>query len=188
MSGRSSNEARFQAALREHAEAISRYCLRRLPRSAVNDVVANVFVVVWRKVETMPDGEGTLPWLYAVARNEVMKAKRSAARRANLRGRLSSQPRYPEAGPESLIVRRAEAAELMRALATLRPADQEILLLRGQEGLTNPEIAVVLGCSLEAAKKRSSRALNRLRKAAGLPSPQESAMGSRATQEGGGTE
>lgn len=188
MSGRLSNEARFQTALREHADAISRYCLRRLPRSAVNDIVADVFVVAWRKVETMPDGDGTLPWLYAVARNEVMRARRSAARRANLRGRLNSQPRYPEASPESLIVRRAEAAELMRALTTLRPSDQEILLLRGQEGLTIPEIATVLGCSLEAAKKRSSRAMNRLRKAAGMPSPQQSVTDSRAIEKGGGDE
>lgn len=185
MAATSDHEARLQAVVAEHADAIQRYCLRRLPRSAVNDVVADVFVVAWRKVDAMPLGEAALPWLYGVARNEVMKAKRRAARRSGLMSRLQRQPHYPVPGPESVVVRRAEAAEVMRALATLSPGDQDILLLRAQEGLSVAEIAQTLGCSLEAAKKRSSRALNRLRRAADITAATTPRQASRATPEGG---
>lgn len=183
----SASELKFDAALREHADAISRYCLRRLPVSEVNDVVAQVFVVAWRKIDVMPAGAASLPWLYAVARNEVLRAHRGAARRARLNGRMQREPVYPAAAPEAVVVRQAEVAELMAALATLKPEDREVLLLRSHEDLSVKEISAVLGCSFEAAKKRLSRATSRLRKAAGLPRPQAATGVSRATEEGGGT-
>lgn len=45
----------------------------------------------------------------------------------------------------------------------LSEADQEILRLRAFEELTIQQISLVLECSIDAAKKRSSRALQRLR-------------------------
>ena len=172
--------------LEQHAAAVSRYCLRRLPVSDVNDVVAEVFAVAWRKLDTMPEGDAELPWLYAVARNEVLKARRSTSRRNGLMERVGAQPQYPDPGPEPVVVRRAEAKALMSAVASLRPADQEVLVLRTHEDLTLSEIAAVLGCSVEAAKKRLSRALSRLRRAAGIPESANLTSGSRANQEGGG--
>ena len=86
-----------------------------------------------------------------------------------------------------MVVRNAESEQLMKALATLKPADQEVLRLRSLEGLTLPETAVVLECSVEAAKKRSSRAMSRLRKAAGIPEPQGAESGSRVIEQGGET-
>jgi RNA polymerase sigma-70 factor (ECF subfamily) len=185
MRTRSEDEARFRLAMNHHADAISRYCLRRLPRSDANDVVAEVFTVAWRKIGQMPDGAETLPWLYGVARNEVLKAQRRSGRWGRLRERLGREPRYPDLGPEPVVVRNAESEQLMKALATLKPADQEVLRLRSLEGLTLPETAVVLECSVEAAKKRSSRAMSRLRKAAGIPEPQGAESGSRVIEQGG---
>ena len=94
-----------------------------VPLSAVvvgdaNDVVAEVFTVAWRKIGQMPDGAETLPWLYGVARNEVLKAQRRSGRWGRLRERLGREPRYPDLGPEPVVVRNAESEQLMKALAT----------------------------------------------------------------------
>lgn len=178
-------DVRFRKAFDDHFDAITRYCFRRLPSSEANDAAANVFTVAWRKIDHMPDGEQTLPWLYGVARNEVYTYRRSQRRTTALRVRLNSQPRYPEPSPETVVVRNAEQAELVEALATLAPGDREVLRLRAYEGLTLSQIAVVLGCTPEAAKKRSARAMKRLRKAAGSSSRRRAPIGSRAISDGG---
>jgi len=138
--------------------------------------------------ETRFPGSTPLPATrsYAIARNEVMKARRSHARRVALGRKLNGQARDPEPSPKPVVLRGAEIESLLQAMATLRPADQEILLLRSQEGLTAAEIAVALECSVEAAKKRSTRALHRLRKAAGVSEPAHTGSGAGANQQGGG--
>jgi RNA polymerase sigma-70 factor (ECF subfamily) len=179
------NRAKLRRAFDAHYEAVSRYCHRRLPAGDANDAAAQVFAVAWRKADDMPDGEATLPWLYGVARYEVSSAWRSQRRRRNLQEKLDGQARHPEPGPEVVVMRRAEQSELMAALGTLRAADQEVLRLRAFEGLTMHEVAVVLGCSVEAAKKRSARAMRRLRRAAGIVSPVEASAEAAAVEEGG---
>ncbi len=178
-------DERFCKAFDDHFDAITRYCFRRLPANQANDAAANVFVVAWRKIEDMPGGDGTLPWLYGVARREVSTFRRSVRRAFALSEKLARQPHYPAPGPDTVVVRNLEQADLLRALATLPPGDQEILRLRAYEELSLAQIAVVLGCSHDAAKKRSARALKRLRKAAGFPERPEAPTGSRAIQEGG---
>ena len=179
------NRAEFRRVFDEHYKAISRYCHRRLAASDANDAAANVFVVAWRRIEEMPTGEGALPWLYGVARNEVSTMRRSVRRRFNLRTKLGSQAQHPEPGPEVVIVRNDEQRHVLAALDRLSVDDQEILRLRAYEHLTIPEVAAVLGISVDAAKKRSTRAIDRLRNAAGLRRPQDVATETRAIEEGG---
>jgi RNA polymerase sigma factor (sigma-70 family) len=83
------------------------------------------------------------------------------------------------------IVRNEQDDELVTALRTLKPDDQEILWLRAYEGLSTKQISVAIGCSEEAAKKRVSRALARLRKAAAIERPVPSGTNHRAIQQGG---
>jgi RNA polymerase sigma-70 factor, ECF subfamily len=179
-------DVRFNQIFTEFFEPVSRYCHRRLPTSDANDAVAEVFVVVWRKLDDVPSGEATLPWLYGVARHEVSRSRRSMRRRLALRARLGGQAPHPEPGPESTVVRHEDQELLVAALQALSPNDQEVLRLRAYEHLTIDEIAVVLGCSVSAAKQRSARAIKRLRRAAQLPAPRGASKDSRATRKGGG--
>ena len=181
----SADEAKFRQAFDTHFAALIRYCLRRLPARDVNDVVAEVFVVAWRKVREMPDGDYTLPWLYGVARNEINNRRRAIRRFGALTSKLGGQAHHPDPGPEPVIMREAELQALIDALATLRTQDRELLLLRTHEELDYEQIGVAVGCSPEAARKRLSRATSRLRRAAGIPEPRPAASGSRAIQEAG---
>ena len=162
-------DARFRRIFDEHFDAITRYCLRRLPVADANDAAAEVFLVAWRRIDRVPAGDGALPWLYGVARNVVRNLDRSSRRSGRLVVKLRSLAPRSDPGPEPQVIRRQEDAELVAALNSLKAGDQEVLRLRAYEGLTNPEIAAVLGCSPEAAKKRVARALGRLQKAAALP-------------------
>ncbi len=68
---------------------------------------------------------------------------------------------------------------------TLGSNDQEILRLRAYEDLSIRQIAIVLGCSPETAKKRCSRAMTRLRTAVDRSGRRRSPTRSRAIPEGG---
>jgi RNA polymerase sigma-70 factor (ECF subfamily) len=175
---------KFRRIYDEHFEAVTRYCLRRLPVADVNDATAEVFLVAWKKIDRMPDGAEALRWLYGVARNVVRNAARSTRRSGRLAGRLRglAPPQPPD--PSSVVVRRREDEALVTAMTELSDDDQEVLRLRAYEGLTAPEIAVALGISTEAAKKRVTRALGRLRRSAALPRPEVSPH-PRAIPEGG---
>ncbi|MEA2024778.1 MAG: sigma-70 family RNA polymerase sigma factor [Actinomycetota bacterium] len=155
-------DAKFRRIYDGHFVAIRSYCLRRLPTSEVNDAVAEVFLVVWRRIDDVPDGDEAPLWLYGIARNVVRNVDRSARRRDRLSGRLRPfrPPSSPD--PETVVIRRSEDDEVLAALAQLRPADQEILRLSIWEELSNTEIAEVLGIEAHAVTMRLSRARNRL--------------------------
>lgn len=179
------SEAEFKVVYDRHFDAVARYCLRRLPAQSAHDAVSDVFLTAWRRFPSMPRGEESLPWLYGVAKNVVRNVDRSQRRSLRLSARINSEPRYPEPSPELQLVRSEEDAELRRGLETLKPDDQEVLRLRAFEGLSMKQISVAIGCSEEAAKKRVSRALNRLRKAAAIDKPIPFGISSRATHQGG---
>lgn len=181
----STNEARFREAFDAYFDAITRYCFRRLHPDKADDAASSVFVVAWRKIDQMPDGDQTLPWLYGVARNEVRTLRRSIRRSTALRAKLNGQPRYPDPGPEAMVIGSAEQAQLVQAFKTLGAGDQEIIRLRAYESLQVNQIAIVLGCTPEAAKKRCSRATKRLRDAVDRSGRRGAPTGSRAIPEGG---
>lgn len=152
---------RFRAVYDAHFDAVHRYCLRRLPVDEAADAVCDVFVVAWRRLRAVPDGDAELRWLYGVARNVVRNHQRSLNRARRLVQRVGVF-RQEHDDPATTVVQSAENREAMEALALLSARDREVLLLRAYEGLSTPEIAAVVGCSLEAAKKRVARATKRL--------------------------
>jgi RNA polymerase sigma-70 factor (ECF subfamily) len=185
MSRHNPNDVEFKVMYDHHFDSVARYCLRRLPEQNAPDAVSEVFLTAWRRFDSMPAGDESLPWLYGVARNVVRNINRSQRRLLRLSARFMAQPHYPEPSPEVQIVRNEQDTELVAALESLRPDDQEVLRLRAYEGLSVKQISFALGCSEEAAKKRVSRALGRLRKAAALDKPVPSGATPRATQQGG---
>jgi len=56
-----SNEAKFRRIFDAHVSVVHRYCLRRLSVADANDAVSEVFLVAWRRIEEIPEGEETLP-------------------------------------------------------------------------------------------------------------------------------
>ncbi|MDT0398366.1 MULTISPECIES: RNA polymerase sigma factor [Streptomyces] len=158
-----SDDEIFAAAYREHYWAVSRYVARRLDgrTSEVEEVVAEVFTVAWRRRADLP--AAPLPWLYGVARNCLANAVRGQGRRRRLVHRLgndhTAHRRHLVAGPGT----ETPGDWVHEALARLAPADQEVLRLTAWEELGVDEVAVALGCGRRAAAMRLHRARRRLR-------------------------
>ena len=133
------------------------YARRRVVASDVEDVVADVMAVAWRRLEDVPDDDQALPWLYGVARRTIANRRRSQHRRARLLERLGRE--------RTVDTPRDDRPDVIAALERLRPSDREVLRLAAWEQLGPAEIAVVLGCSANAAALRLSRARRRLRAA-----------------------
>ena len=143
---------RFETLYRNHVGAVAAYALRRASREVAEDVVADTFLVAWRKLDRVPDKP--LPWLYAVARRTLANHRRSAARRESLASRLQLEFRTIPPNPVDL--------GFLDALRSLRADDREVLMLVAWEGLTATEAAEALGCSPVACRIRLHRARKRL--------------------------
>ncbi|MET8669945.1 RNA polymerase sigma factor [Streptomyces tendae] len=158
-----SNDEIFAAAYREHYWAVSRYVARRLDgrTGEVEEVVAEVFTVAWRRRAELP--HTPLPWLYGVARNCLANAVRGQGRRRRLLARLGNDDaahgRHITSGPEA----EPPGGWVHEALARLSARDQEVLRLTAWEELGVDELAVALGCGSRAAAMRLHRARARLR-------------------------
>jgi RNA polymerase sigma factor (sigma-70 family) len=151
-------ETRFSRLYRDHEGEILRYALRRSaePQDAA-DVVAETFLVAWRRLGEVPaDAEARL-WLYATARRVLANHQRGIKRRTRLAERLRDELR------RQLPLQPVSDRPVLDALAGMADADRELLMLVGMEELSPSEAARVLGISTMAARTRLHRARRRLR-------------------------
>ncbi|MCZ1010231.1 sigma-70 family RNA polymerase sigma factor [Streptomyces lydicus] len=158
-----STDDAFAEAYRAHYWAVSRFVARRLDGQAheVEEVVAEVFSIAWRRRTELPDAP--LPWLYGVARNCLANTVRGLGRYRRLLHRLGNhEAAHQRQTVESPDVERP-GSWVHEALARLSPADREVLRLTAWEELTVEELAVTLGCGRSAAAMRLHRARGRLR-------------------------
>jgi RNA polymerase sigma factor (sigma-70 family) len=154
-------KVRFGRLYREQGRAILSYALARVddPDEA-SDVVAETFLVAWRRLGEVPIGAGEKLWLYGVARRVIANLHRSAHRRARLAERLAEELWTEVAvhpAPDG------EAAEVLELMGELEEENRELLLLVSWEGLSPAEAGRVLGISALAARSRLHRARRRLR-------------------------
>lgn len=147
---------RFEQVAREVTEPVRRFLVRRTGRDLVEDVLADTLLVLWRRLDDVPDDP--MPWAYGVARGCLANAERAARRQARVAGRIArlDPPRTVESPPA------AADPELAAALAALSPDDREVLRLWAWEQLTPAEIARVQGITANTASARLSRARTRL--------------------------
>ena len=83
-------QVRFTKLYREHGRAVLEYALRRVEaREDAADVVAETFLVVWRRIGEVPEGDGARLWLYGVARLTLANLHRAERRRTRLGRRLA---------------------------------------------------------------------------------------------------
>lgn len=160
--GMTSTDARFAELYESYFKHVHAYCRRRVSSDRVDDAAAETFLVAWRKIDRVPEGSETLPWLYAVAFGVVSNFWRGASRQKRLNKKLDAIGVEPSAPADEFVVVRQETRQILAALAKLRKADQEVLRLSIWEELSNAELAVVLDVAVDAARQRLSRARRNL--------------------------
>lgn len=158
-----SNDAAARAALRANAGRILDYLARRVdnPEDAA-DLFGDAYLVAWRKRRSMPaDEEGARKWLYVVARNTLLSHYRSKRRRKALTELLRREmTRALDVAPPD-----DEAVEIREAIASLPPAQGELVRLVHWDGLSLVDAADVMGVGASTARSRYAAAKENLRRA-----------------------
>jgi len=155
------HQERFRHVYADHVDRVLGYALRRVDRPEdAADVVAETFLVAWRRLGDVPAEPRTRLWLYGVARRVLANRRRGERRRTALGERLAADLAavVPDHAPAV-----AERLRYGHALDRLGDGDREVILLHAWEGLEPREIAEVLGVSAVAVRSRLSRARARFR-------------------------
>jgi RNA polymerase sigma-70 factor, ECF subfamily len=152
---------RFEELYRATRKDILAYLVRRAgDREQAADLLAETYLIAWRKLPEVPDGDQARLWLFGVARNLQLKHAGRQRSHAALVQRLADELHHtaPAAVPED---DRADA--LRKGLTSLPEREREILLLTAWEGFAPREIAAITGSTANIVRVRLTRARSKLR-------------------------
>lgn len=155
---------RFRGWYASTYQDVRRFVQRRAHTSHTEDVVADAYLVAWRRFEERPeDHDESRAWLLGIARGCLANARRSVERQDALRVRIGRTPDHHSPGnlDDDYL---ALSLDLVAAWQRLRPADQEAIALTTWDGLTGPQAARLLGITPTAYRLRLSRARRSLRR------------------------
>ncbi|HEX4621179.1 MAG TPA: sigma-70 family RNA polymerase sigma factor [Myxococcaceae bacterium] len=145
----------FTRLFETYAPMVHGILLARVPRAEADDLMQDVFVAAWQRMDTLRDGEAAGAWLAAIARNRVTDFLRSRPTLVELPAELQARE----------DPRRAEVAEVLRAIRSLPEAFREPLVLRLVEGMTGEEIAERCGFTYDSVRVNLHRGMQKLREA-----------------------
>jgi RNA polymerase sigma-70 factor (ECF subfamily) len=160
----------FSPLYARYAEPVYRYCYRVLgSREAAEDATSLVFTKALAALPTCAD-MSFRSWLFTIAHNVI--ADRRRRRDAHQPLDLASELEDTAPTPEEWAIADDEGRRLRRLLASLPPAQRDVVELR-LTGLSGPEAARVLGRSHGAVKAAQFRAFTHLRALLGISSGSE---------------
>ena len=130
-------------------------------RAAAEDVTSQAFERAYRKRRSYRPGRGTADaWLFGIARNAALDELRRRKRHA----RMATEPEDADAQPLDDVAETALRRETVRAaLDALEPRERELVSLKYIAGLSNVEIAKVVGISESNTSTRLNRTMTKLR-------------------------
>jgi RNA polymerase sigma-70 factor (ECF subfamily) len=141
-----------------------RFGLRKCGNVDAGDVAQESLISMARSLRDF-HGDSVSSWLYTIARRFCIKKRRrrkfAPAQAEALDTSGTGMARHladPAPNPEETAANRELATALTRAIDALDPSQREVLVLRDVEGLSAPEVATILGVSVDAVKSRLHRA------------------------------
>jgi RNA polymerase sigma factor (sigma-70 family) len=157
---------RFATIFDRHYDAVYGFVARRVGAALAADLAAETFARAFASRRRYRPGvsSSARPWLLGIAVNLLRHHHRTEARRLRAYARTGVDP-VLDATPD--VERRVDAEavgpRLAEALAELRPAERDVLLLFAWADLSYAEIAEALGLEVGTVRSRLSRARNRVR-------------------------
>ncbi|MFH1845657.1 MAG: sigma-70 family RNA polymerase sigma factor, partial [bacterium] len=159
---REGDELAWEVLVRQHQARICAIAYTYAGNSdEARDLAQDIFVRIYRKLDSCRDGDKFLAWMIQIARNACIDHLRRQKARPPARDipvdemhNLAS----PNPDPEDLWVQDVRKRLVYRALETLSKINREIILLKDMQGLALEEIANMLDLPLGTVKSRSNRA------------------------------
>lgn len=171
----------FRSLYESSYSELLKFVQRRTNAAEAEDVVAEAFLVVWRRFSEAPEQESDArAWVFGIARNLMLNVQRGEQRRHALGVRLAETTTVEGSTSHADLV--SSRIDLSRAWALLSEVHQEALGLAVFENLAAAQAAQVVGISTVAFRLRLTRARRALRLSLDLLPHQAAAM-SAATPE-----
>jgi len=144
----------FTGLYERYARVIHGVLLARAPRADVEDLVQDVFLAAWKRLDALRDPAAFGGWLAMIARNRAADFHRRSVEAVELPDDLAA-PGSTESQSEALVV--------LETIKSLPEAYRETLVLRLVEGLTGPEIADRTGLTAASVRVNLHRGMKLLR-------------------------
>jgi RNA polymerase sigma-70 factor (ECF subfamily) len=152
----------FRLLVQEHSGLVYRVALRILGVEDAQDASQEVWIRVWRNIESFRGDSAFSTWLYRITVNTCLSVRRKESRRGEREYSGDEMPFLPEppggdADPEAAALGTERREEIQAALSHIRAEHRAALVLRHMEGLSYAEIAKVLEVPDGTAKGWVSR-------------------------------
>lgn len=130
------------------------------------DICQNIFIKVFRKLDTFRYKSSFKTWLIHIAMNETFTWIRKNRKRYNqisINDANAVAVKDMQANPEELLDKKENVEKLGLAMMKLNPQYRKTVFLRYYEEKTLQEIAALMSCSVGVVKNRLFRSLRQLR-------------------------
>jgi len=162
---RAGSEAAYRELVTRYATPAVNFTYRLVhDRALAEDLAQEGFLRVYQRLETFDSERRFSSWFFQVLRNvtidylRVHRIPTASLDELEEDGRRVPVADQEGASPEELAGQRELASAMTAALSRLRPEYREVVVLRYQEGLTQPEIAQTLGLPAGTVKTYLHRA------------------------------
>src|SRR5882762_10750546 len=176
------SEAAYRELVTRYATPAVNFIFRFVrDRALAEDLAQEGFLRVYQRLNSFDPGRKFSSWFFQVLRNitidylRVHRLPTASLDELAEAGNQGAAVDRHSASPEQLAGQRELATAMSAALSRIRPEYQEVVVLRYQEGLTQPEIAEILGLPSGTVKTYLHRARKEL---AGILAEQGWAPGS----------
>jgi RNA polymerase sigma-70 factor (ECF subfamily) len=157
-SARAGERAAFTELYDRYARVVHGVLLARVARDDVDDLVQDVFLAAWRRLDDLRDPDAFGGWLAMIARNRATDFLRRSPDLVELPEQLPAR---------EAVSTEAEAHAALDAIRSLPDAYRETLMLRLVEGLSGPEISMRTGLTPASVRVNLHRGMKLLRQKLG---------------------
>ncbi len=162
---RAGDRRALETLLERHESGVYRFGMKMCRQEEdAKDVLQETLLAAARHLSDVRGASSVTTWLYTVARSFCIKKRRTSkfapqqVESLDAQREAASDVADPRRGPEEDAAGRQLQGVLDDAIGSLEPMYREVLLLRDVEGLSAPEVADIMGLSVEAVKSRLHRA------------------------------